>query len=170
MPSWPTRRRSSCTRLAASSSTAICAQRTVTNFGGATECLFQTMPEIAQSFWSLSLEVQQLSRLSVSHEQRTVISQTIFARPVIVEATDRWILIQKPLVCECMTGMPISRPSECVSAFTEELLGHSVERVHFKLDVRRRAQKHPYHWLLRNRTFRGKYRASEKVASQRADF
>src|SRR5450631_3305611 len=45
-----------------------------------------------------------------------------------------------------------------------------VERVHFKLDVRRRAQKHPFHWLLRNRTFRGKYRASEKVASQRADF
>src|SRR5674476_794884 len=53
---------------------------------------------------------------------------------------------------------------------SKELLGHSVERVHFKLDVRRRAQKHPFHWLLRNRTFRGKYRASEKVASQRADF
>src|SRR5664280_1655721 len=65
---------------------------------------------------------------------------------------------------------PRTRSSECVSAFTEELLGHSVERVHFKLDVRRRAQKHQFHWLLRNRTFRGKYRASEKVASQRADF
>ena len=56
------------------------------------------------------------------------------------------------------------------SVTTEELLGHSVERVYFKLDVRRGAQKHQFHWLLRNRTFRGTYRASEKVASQRADF
>ena len=63
----------------------------------------------------------------------------------------------------------LGQASAC-RAFTEELLGHSVERVHFKLDVRRRAQKHQFHWLLQNRTFRGKYRASEKVASQRADF